>query len=80
MNLKVKYGNTLETNNFIADNKGGTFEFTKEFTYLGSSIDFLMNNITDARKRVSKTNKAMGTLKFAWNIVKVLLIIKIKLY
>ena len=80
MNLETKYDNALETKDIVVDKKGGIFSFTKAFLYLGSNIDFLINDTMDVKNRISKANKSMGALKFVWDAVEVPLITKIKLY
>ena len=56
------------------------YSFTKDFIYLGSNIDFIINNTMDVWNRVLKANKAMSILKFVWYVIEVPLAIKIKLY
>ena len=80
VDLKAKYSEAPETNDIIVDERGGTLSFTNEFLYLGSNIDFLIDDTTDVRNRISKASKSMGALKFIWDAVEVPLSTKIKLY
>ena len=80
VNLETKYDNALETKDIVVDEKGGIFSFTKAFLYLGSNIDFLIDDTTDVKNRISKANKSMDILKFIWDAVEVPLDTKIKLY
>ena len=80
VDLKIKYTEAPETRDIIVDERGGTLSFTNEFLYLGSSIDFLIDDTTDVKNRISKASKSMGALKFIWDAVEVPLPTKIKLY
>ena len=40
--------------------------FTKSFKYLGSQINFLLQDSEDINLRISKANKAMGALNHFW--------------
>ena len=39
------------------------FSFTKEFSQLDPSTDFLMSSTMDIKNRISKASKAIGALK-----------------
>ena len=78
--LRIKYSEAPETRDIAVDERGGTLSFTKEFLYLGSNIDFLIDDTTDVKNRISKASKAMGALKFIWDAVEVPLSTKIKLH
>ena len=54
--------------------------FASSFCYLGSEIDFLLDDTSEIRIRINKANKAMGALKFIWNAKHVSLDSKIKLF
>ena len=80
MNLETKYDNAPETEDIAVDERGGVFSFTKAFLHLGSKIDFLIDDTTDVKNRISKANKSMGALKFIWDALEVPLTTKIKLH
>ena len=64
VNLDIKYGTANKIKDVTVDERGGVFLFTKDFLYLGSNIDFLINNMTAIRNRISKAYKAIEALKF----------------
>jgi len=80
VDLRIKYSEAPETRDITVDERGGTLSFTMEFLYLGSNIDFLIDDTTDVKNRISKASKSMGALKFIWDAVEVPLSTKIKLY
>ena len=40
--------------------------FTSDFYYLGTTIDFLLDDTSDTKARIVKVTKAVGTLNFIW--------------
>ena len=43
-------------------------------------IDFLLDDTTDVKNRISSANKALGALSFIWDLAEVALETKIHLY
>ena len=54
--------------------------FILQFCYPGSEIDFLLDDTNEIKVRINKTNKAMGSLKFIWNVKHVALESNVKLF
>ena len=44
VNFNVKHDNAQETEGIMKDEKGGSFEFTKSFVCLGSTLNFLLSD------------------------------------
>ena len=80
IDLEKKYIEADETKDIIVDERGGCFEFNTQFTYLGSIVTFLLDDMVDVKYRIIKASKAMGVLKTIWEAKEVLLESKIKLY
>ena len=55
-------------------------DFTHEFCYLGSLINYTLNDSSDINRRITKATCAMGALKFIWDSEEVELQTKINLY
>ena len=62
--LLEKYQNSPETQNFNIDDNDRFISFTPSFKYLGSMIDFLLDDSTDVKHRINSALKALGTLRF----------------
>ena len=65
VNLTEIYSNAPET----APLKVNAMEFipfTSEFCYLGTMIDFLLDDTSDVKARIVKATKAVGALNFIW--------------
>ena len=62
--LLEKYRNSQETQRFKVDNDDGFISFASTFKYLGSLIDFLLDNSTNVKHRISSASKALGALSF----------------
>ena len=54
--------------------------FVLHFCYLGSEIDFLLNNTNEIKIMINKANKAMRVLNFIQNAKPIALEVKIKLF
>lgn len=54
--------------------------FTDSFFYLGTTLDFLLDEIYEIKERILKYGKAVGVLNFIWIPQKVCLEIKMKLF
>ena len=54
--------------------------FTSEFCYLGTMIDFLLDDTSDVKARIVKATKAVGALNFIWKSNQISLETKKKLY
>ena len=63
----------------IVDDEGCLVKFINKFTYLGSIINFALDDTVDVESRVSKTRKSMEALRFIWEDESMPLIIKVKL-
>ena len=63
VNLHAKYKEVEETQEIIVDDRGERFEFTDQFTYLGSTLTFLLDNTINIRCRITKALKVMGALR-----------------
>ena len=79
INLTDAYEYAPETAVIII-NERETIPFTINFCYLGPVIDFLIDDTTDMKSRVSKASKAMGALVFIWKTPQICLDTKIKLF
>ena len=65
VNLKEIYSNAPETAP-LKINSMESIPFTSEFCYLGTMIDFLLDDISDVKARIAKATKAVGALNFVW--------------
>ena len=73
-NIEVKRGRTVdlgkthensyETKVVVADEKDGTLILSTKFTRLWSNTDSTIENAADVKKRIIKSKKAIGALKF----------------
>ena len=54
--------------------------FVKIFKYLGSHIDYLLDNSADIIIRIRQASKAVGALNFIWDAESVIIKTKVKLY
>ena len=72
--------NANETDAFKVDDTGGYIPFINKFEYLGSTINFLLDDTIDISTRIKAVNKAMGAMNFIWNANEVSLETKYKLY
>lgn len=79
INLEDIYKRAPETADIIL-NDDEKIPFATEFCYLGSAIDFLIDDTVDIKCRISKANKAMGALGFIWRSKQVRMETKIKLF
>ena len=79
-NLDIIYDNSAETKDIIVNERGGRIKFTREFVYLGSMINYLIDDTIDTLSQMNKASRAMRALKFIWNVREVPLITKFKLY
>ena len=80
VNFDSTHENASETAKVFLDAKGGTFNFAKKFVHLENNVDFLIDDTTDVRCRMTKAKKLMGTLKFAWEAREAPLHTKLKIY
>ena len=55
-----------ETNKIIMSNELIVIYITK-FKYFASIINFLLNDVEDAKCRIIKASKPLGASKFAWD-------------
>ena len=74
------YKKSPETQNITIDDNDGFISFTPSFKYLGSMIDFLLDDSTDVKHRINAASKALGALKFIWDSPETSLETKIRLY
>ena len=63
MDLLKACKEVLETKPFNV-NGSENIVFTNNFCYLGSILDFLLDNTSDIKLRMSKAEKAIGALSF----------------
>ena len=73
------YKNVPETADIIINNNE-SIPFVSEFCYLGSIIDFLLDDTSDIKSRILKANCAVGALKCIWNAPEISLNTKVKLF
>ena len=64
----------------MINNNEGFITFTSIFKYLGSMIDFLLDDSTDIKNRITNANKAIRALSFIWDSAEILIETKIQLY
>ena len=69
-----------ETETFFINDIGNHISFNITFCYLGSQVDFMLDDTADTRCRIGKANKVVGALSFVWNADCLSLESKIKLY
>ena len=48
------------------DDKGRSFEFTKSFVFISSTLTFLLSDSIDVKNIMLKATKVMGALNFIW--------------
>ena len=78
--LKI-YKNAPETAPLVLDEiTEEHVPFESSFCYLGTIIDFMLDDTSDISCRVSKANKAMGALSFIWDTSEVSLETKVSLF
>ena len=63
VNLEDAYKDAPKTVDIIV-NEIKFIPFVPNFYYLGSVIDFLIDDTTDVKSRITKASKAMGALGF----------------
>ena len=64
LELLTAYENSLLTDDFVVAD--GHVSFTPTFKYLGSLLDFLLDDDMDIDRRISKATAAMGILRPFW--------------
>ena len=57
------------TNSMIVNEEGGLIKFNAEFVHLGSTLDFLIDDTTDVKHRISKSSKENCSLKLKWEAI-----------
>ena len=62
------------------NNNNGFILFATEFKYLGSCINFLLDNTIDIKIRIKKVTKAISTLSFVWDFTLVVPKTKVNSY
>ena len=74
------YDSTPETKPYSIDECDRFILFIKSFKYLSLMIDYMLDNTMDILARIKNANKAIGMLKFIWDIDEASLETKIHLY
>ena len=64
LSILETYHKAPETQQYSIDSDNRFISFTPIFKYLGSLIDFLRNDSTDVKNRISSVSKALGALSF----------------
>ena len=64
INLLPMYRAASKTDCFFINNNGSFIHFVNEYKYLGSYIDFLLDNKGDITMRIKYVLKVVGTLRF----------------
>ena len=67
MNLKEIYIKALETAPLTV-NSVEFIPFTSDFYYLGTIVDFLLDDTSDVKARIVKATKAVSALNFVWKL------------
>ena len=80
IDLDSIYDNAKEPETFIVDNKNNHIHFVKEFKYLGTTINYMLDDTLDIKFRISQASKAVGALTPLWKSPAVSIETKIKLY
>ena len=63
-NLPPMCNSTTKTQLFEINNIGRYMPYIKYFKYLGSIIDFMLNNLIDVKIYVKSVNKVIGVMGF----------------
>lgn len=71
VDLDIKYNEAPETDAISINGKGGSFEFTKKFSYLGSTLTFMIDDSIDVKYMIIKAVKEMGVLRFIWSALEI---------
>ena len=79
INLLKSHENAAKTKPFAVNSNENVF-FTDNFYCLGSILDFLLDDASDMKLRISKADKAIGALNFIWVSQQLSLESKIKLF
>lgn len=77
--LEEAYKAAPETADIVI-NSNETIPFVSNFCYLDSMINFLLNNTTDIKSRITKASKAARDLGFVWKSSQISLETKVKLF
>ena len=80
LSILEAYYKALEMQQYSIDSDNGFISFTLTFKYPGSLIDFLLDDSTNVKNRISSASKALGTLSFIWDSGETSNETKIKLY
>ena len=73
------YKSAPETTDTMINNDA-SIPFIIEFCYLGSIINFLLDDTTDIKRRIVKANKVISALGCIWSPPQISLETKVKLF
>jgi len=80
VNLDSIYENSVETKTIILDEHNNHIHFVKEFKYLGTIINYMLDDTIDIKHRITQASKAVGALNSLWNSQAVSIETKVKMY